>query len=134
MEKYADVENPGAPEQSKNAAVSPFIIFFVQSMVAAALFPIVLGSSGGDTVVAVWRLSLLLCSYFYSAVCVLSSSSTREGKARLFVCLTYAAFMAFVVDAVLSQTVGTTIIYLDSVWMAGVFGHALAGEIGRAHV
>ena len=122
MENHTDVEKADAPEQSKNAAVPPSIlIFFFQSVVAAALFPIVLGSSGGDTVVAVWRLSLLLCSYFYSAVCVLSSSSTREGKARLFFCLTYVAFMAFVVDAVLSHAVGTAIIYLDSVWMAGVF-------------
>lgn len=75
--------------------------------------------------IAVWRLSLLLCSYLYAAVCVLSAA-TRQSKVRLFFFLTYTASMAFVVDAVLSHAAGTAIVYLDSVWIAGVFGHALA--------
>jgi hypothetical protein len=44
----------------------------------------------------------------------------------MFFFFTYAAFLAFTVDAVLSRAAGTAIIYLDSVWMAAVFGHALA--------
>jgi hypothetical protein len=109
-----------APAQSKK------VLFVVQSVVAAALFLIVLRCSGGETLGAImWRLSILLCSYFYAAVCVLSASTS---KARLFFFFTYAAFLAFVVDAVLSRAApGTAIIYLDSVWMAAVFGHALAG-------
>jgi hypothetical protein len=108
-----------APAQSKK------VLFVVQSVVAAALFLIVLRCSGGETLGAImWRLSILLCSYFYAAVCVLSAATS---KARLFFFFTYAAFLAFVVDAVLSCAAGTAIIYLDSVWMAAVFGHALAG-------
>jgi hypothetical protein len=107
-----------APAQSKK------VLFFFQSVIAAALFLIVLRCSGGETLGAImWRLSILLCSYFYAAVCVLSAATS---KARLFFFFPYAAFLAFVVDAVLSRAAGTAIIYLDSVWMAAVFGHALA--------
>ncbi|KAM0923967.1 hypothetical protein ACQ4PT_005177 [Festuca glaucescens] len=111
------------PEQRKNSIWLYF--FFCLSVGLAVLFPIALRCSGRDTLIAVWRLSLLFCSYFYSAVCVLSPD-TRKRKARLLVYLTYAVLSALVVDAVLSHAAGTVIIYLDSVWIAGVFGHALA--------
>jgi hypothetical protein len=110
-----------APAQSKK------VLFVVQSVVAAALFLIVLRCSGGETPAdIIWRLSILVCSYFYSAVCVLSAA-TSKARMFFFFFFTYAAFLAFVVDAVLSRAAGTAIIYLDSVWMAAVFGHALAG-------
>jgi hypothetical protein len=117
------MENHAAEADAR--AHSKKVLFVVQSVVAAALFLIVLRCSGGETLGAIiWRLSILLCSYFYAAVCVLSASTS---KARLFFFFTYAAFLAFAVDAVLSRAAGTAIIYLDSVWMAIVFGHALAG-------
>ena len=55
--------------------------------------------SVGDTVTIRWRISLLLCSYFHSAVRVLS----RQRKARLLLLSVYAALLALIVDAVLSR-------------------------------
>jgi hypothetical protein len=124
MEEHVDAV-ADTPKQSKNSV--SLLLFFFQSVVVAVLFPIVVGGSGGDVLITVWRLSLLLCSYFYSAVCVLSVTTD---KARLFFTLTYVASMSFVVDVILSHAAGALIIYLDSIWNAFVFGQALAQRGG----
>jgi hypothetical protein len=103
----------------------PLLMFAFQSGVLAALFPVVLWFSRGDTRLVVWRLSLLLCSYFWSAACVLSAAAATA-KALLFLVVFNVAQAAFFVDAELNQIAGMMIIYLVPVVMAGVFGHALA--------
>jgi hypothetical protein len=106
------MENHAAEADAR--AHSKKVLFVVQSVVAAALFPTVLRCSGGETPAdIIWRLSILVCSYFYSAVCVLSAA-TSKARMFFFFFFTYAAFLAFTVDAVLSRAAGTAIIYLDA--------------------
>uniref|UniRef100_A0A0D9WTE1 Uncharacterized protein n=1 Tax=Leersia perrieri TaxID=77586 RepID=A0A0D9WTE1_9ORYZ len=82
---------------------------------------------GGDAdallVTIMWRLSLLLSAYFF--LCAIVLSVTR-GVCAAVLDFSYGLLLAYFADHVLGPRIGMVVVYVSSLFAAGMAGYALA--------
>ncbi|KAF0920565.1 hypothetical protein E2562_035674 [Oryza meyeriana var. granulata] len=85
--------------------------------------PIVLLCSRGEPLLLVWRLSLLLSAYFFLCASVLF---VTKSLGMVIVNFSYGALLAYFADHIFGARIGMVVVYLNSVFTAGLAGYALA--------
>uniref|UniRef100_A0A0D3HPN9 Transmembrane protein n=1 Tax=Oryza barthii TaxID=65489 RepID=A0A0D3HPN9_9ORYZ len=100
-------------ERERDARSARLILL---SLLLAVATPVLLWlSAGGEPLLLVWRLSLLLTAYFFLCAALLSLS---RGLFTLAVDFSYGALLAYFA--------GLVVVFLNSVSAAAMAGHALA--------
>uniref|UniRef100_A0A0E0JYK1 Uncharacterized protein n=1 Tax=Oryza punctata TaxID=4537 RepID=A0A0E0JYK1_ORYPU len=108
------------PEMDRRAREAMLIIL---TLLLALVMPILLWLSAGETPLLVWRLSLLLTTYFFLCANMLF---VTKCFCAVVVDFYFGALLAYFADHVFGPRIGTVTIYLSSIFAAGFAGYALA--------
>ncbi|XP_066161684.1 uncharacterized protein [Oryza sativa Japonica Group] len=108
-------------ERERDARSARLILL---SLLLAVATPVLLWlSAGGEPLLLVWRLSLLLTAYFFLCAALLSLTT---GLFALAVDFSYGALLAYFAGHAITPRVGMVVVFLNSVSAAAMAGHALA--------
>jgi hypothetical protein len=110
------------PERDRRDREATLIVL---TLLLALVMPILLWLSDGEAPapLLVWRLSLLLSTYFFLCANVLF---VTKSFCAIVVDVYFGALLAYYADHVLGTRIGTVTIYLNSIFTAAFAGYALA--------
>ncbi|XP_052136863.1 uncharacterized protein LOC127755244 [Oryza glaberrima] len=110
------------PERDRRDREATLIVL---TLLLALAMPILLWLSAGEAPapLLVWRLSLLLSTYFFLCANVLF---VTKSFCAIVVDVYFGALLAYYADHVLGTRIGTVTIYLNSIFTAAFAGYALA--------
>uniref|UniRef100_A0A0D3HPP1 Uncharacterized protein n=1 Tax=Oryza barthii TaxID=65489 RepID=A0A0D3HPP1_9ORYZ len=110
------------PERDRRDREATLIVL---TLLLALVMPILFWLSAGETPapLLVWRLSLLLSTYFFLCANVLF---VTKSFCAIVVDVYFGALLAYYADHVFGTRIGTVTIYLNSIFTAAFAGYALA--------
>uniref|UniRef100_A0A0E0BLX9 Uncharacterized protein n=1 Tax=Oryza glumipatula TaxID=40148 RepID=A0A0E0BLX9_9ORYZ len=110
------------PERDRRDREATLIVL---TLLLALVMPILFWLSAGETPapLLVWRLSLLLSTYFFLCANVLF---VTKSFCAIVVDVYFGVLLAYYADHVLGTRIGTVTIYLNSIFTAAFAGYALA--------